>query len=112
MSACSDYAKQNVAKMMQSDTLIYTQEADNVTINYTDSGALKARITAKKLLGFKRDGNDIVKITRRIPTISSAPEDDVAFNRCDNPVRLILVDAGRLRQCHRAAGGNRAQRIG
>lgn len=66
MSACSDYAKQNVAKMMQSDTLIYTQEADNVTINYTDSGALKARITAKKLLGFKRDGNDIVKMPKGI----------------------------------------------
>lgn len=66
MSACSEYAKQNVAKMMKSDTLIYTQEADNVTINYTDSGALKARITAKKLLGFKREGNDIVKMPQGI----------------------------------------------
>ncbi len=66
VSACSDYAKQNVAKMMKSDTLIYTQEANDVTINYTDSGALKARITAKKLLGFKKDGNDIVKMPKGI----------------------------------------------
>jgi LPS export ABC transporter protein LptC len=66
LSACSDYAKKNVAKMMQADTLIYTQIANNVTIDYVDSGFLKARIKAPKLIGFKKDGNDIVKMPNGI----------------------------------------------
>lgn len=66
VSACGDYARQNVAKMMQADTLIYTQEAFNVTINYTDSGILKARLSAPKLLGYKKDGNEIVKMPKGI----------------------------------------------
>ena len=48
--------------MMQGDTLICQQEGDNVTINYTDSGKLKARIKVKKLLGYKKEGNDILKM--------------------------------------------------
>lgn len=66
VSACSDYAKKNVAKMMQTDTLIYTQEAKDVTIDYTDSGRLKARISAPVLVGFKKDNNDIVKMPKGI----------------------------------------------
>ncbi len=66
ISSCSDYAKENVAKMMKSDTLIYTQEAEKVTINYTDSGQLKARITAPKLIGYKAEGNDIIKMPKGI----------------------------------------------
>lgn len=64
--SCSDYAKKNVEKMMKSDTLIYTQEASDVTINYSDSGLLKARITAKKLLGYKKDGNEIIKMPKGV----------------------------------------------
>lgn len=63
---CSDYAKKNVEKMLKSDTLIYTQEASDVTISYTDSGILKARITAKKLLGYKNEGNEIIKMPKGI----------------------------------------------
>lgn len=66
VSACSDYAKKNVAKMMQADTLIFTQEASNVTIEYTDSGNLKARIFAPQLIGYKKDGNEIVKMPKGI----------------------------------------------
>ena len=62
-SACNiDYAKENVNNMLQADTLIYTQQGTNVTIKYTDSGYLKAVIFAKKLVGFKNDGNEIIKM--------------------------------------------------
>jgi LPS export ABC transporter protein LptC len=61
--ACnSDYAQKNVAKMMQADTLICQQEGDQVVINYTDSGKLKAKIKVKKLLGYKKEGNEILKM--------------------------------------------------
>lgn len=66
MQSCGNYAKENVAKMMKADTTIYTQEAENVTINYTDSGMLKARITAPKLIGYKADNNEIVKMPKGI----------------------------------------------
>jgi LPS export ABC transporter protein LptC len=66
VSACSDYAEKNVAKMLQSDTTIFTQEGKNVTINYTDSGHLKAKIFAKQLIGFKKDGQDIVRMPQGI----------------------------------------------
>lgn len=66
LQSCGNYAKENVAKMMKSDTTIYTQEAENVTINYTDSGLLKARITAPKLIGYKADNNEIVKMPKGI----------------------------------------------
>lgn len=62
-SACNiDYAKENVNNMLQADTLIYTQQGTNVTIKYTDSGYLKAVIFAKKLVGYKNDGNEIIKM--------------------------------------------------
>lgn len=66
LTSCGDYAKKNVAKMMKSDTMIYTQEARNVTIDYSDSGLLKAKITAPKLIGYKVDGNEIVKMPKGI----------------------------------------------
>lgn len=52
--------------MLQADTLLYTQEGENVEIQYTDSGSLKAVVFAKKLLGFKQDGNDILKMPEGI----------------------------------------------
>lgn len=64
--SCSDYAKENVAKMMKSDTMIYTQEGRDVTIEYTDSGLLKATIKAPKLIGYKVDGQDIIKMPEGI----------------------------------------------
>ncbi len=67
MQACSsDQAKQNVAKSIMADTLLFTQEGTNVTINYTDSGHLKASIFAPSLIGFKKDGNDIVKMPKGV----------------------------------------------
>lgn len=67
LQACSsDKAKQNVAKSLQADTLLFTQEGTNVTINYTDSGHLKASIFAPSLIGFKKDGNDIVKMPKGV----------------------------------------------
>lgn len=66
LPACSDYAKKNVAKMMQADTLIFTQEGTNVTINYTDSGKLKAKIFAPQLIGYKKDGKDIIRMPKGI----------------------------------------------
>lgn len=65
-SACSDYAQKNVAKMMQADTMLFTQEGRNVTIHYTDSGRLKARIFAKLLVGYKKDGKDIIRMPKGI----------------------------------------------
>ena len=63
LMACNgDYAQKNVAKMMQADTLICQQEGDQVVINYTDSGKLKAKIKVKKLLGYKKEGNEILKM--------------------------------------------------
>ncbi len=67
VSACNtDYAKKNVANMLKADTLLYTQEGKNVKISYTDSGQLKAIIFAKKLIGYKADGNEIVKMPEGI----------------------------------------------
>ena len=67
MQACSsDKAKQNVAKSLKADTLLFTQEGTNVTINYTDSGHLKASIFSPSLIGFKKDGNDIVKMPKGV----------------------------------------------
>lgn len=66
LASCSDYAKHNVAKIMKSDTLLYTQEGSNVTIHYTDSGRLKAKIFAKKLLGYKKDNNDIILMPKGV----------------------------------------------
>ena len=65
-SCSSDKAKQNVAKSLKADTLLFTQEGTNVTINYTDSGHLKASIFAPSLIGFKKDGNDIVKMPKGV----------------------------------------------
>jgi LPS export ABC transporter protein LptC len=65
-SSCSDYAKKNVAKMMQADTLIFTQEGSDVTIDYTDSGRLKAKLFAKKLIGYKKEGNDIIRMPKGV----------------------------------------------
>lgn len=66
VSACSDYAQKNVAKMLQADTTIFTQQGSNVTINYTDSGRLKAKIFAKVLIGYKKDGKDIIRMPKGI----------------------------------------------
>ncbi len=66
MSSCSDYAQQNVAKMMRADTTIFTQEGTNVTIHYTDSGLLKATLFAPQLIGYKKEGNDIVRMPKGI----------------------------------------------
>ena len=66
LSSCGDYASKNVAKMLQSDTLLFTQEGSNVTINYNDSGRLKAKIFAKQLIGYKKDGNDIVRMPKGV----------------------------------------------
>lgn len=67
LSACNiDYAKENVNSMLQADTLLYTQQGQNVTIKYTDSGFLKAVIFAKKLVGYKNDGNEIIKMPEGI----------------------------------------------
>lgn len=67
LQACSsDKAKQNVAKSFLADTLLFTQEGSNVHINYTDSGHLKASIFAPTLIGFKKDGNDIIKMPKGI----------------------------------------------
>lgn len=66
ISSCGDYASKNVAKMLQADTLLFTQEGSNVTINYNDSGRLKAKIFAKQLIGYKKDGNDIVRMPKGV----------------------------------------------
>jgi len=66
LSSCGDYASKNVAKMLQGDTLLFTQEGKNVTINYNDSGRLKAKIFAKQLIGYKKDGNDIVRMPKGV----------------------------------------------
>ncbi len=67
LNACSsDKAKQNVAKSLMSDTMLFTQEGSNVTITYTDSGLLKASIFAPKLIGYKKDGNDIMKMPKGV----------------------------------------------
>jgi LPS export ABC transporter protein LptC len=66
LPACSDYAKQNVQKMMKSDTMIFTQEGINVTINYNDSGLLKAKLFAPKLIGYKKEGNDIIRMPKGV----------------------------------------------
>jgi LPS export ABC transporter protein LptC len=52
--------------MLQADTMLFTQEGRNVTINYNDSGRLKAKIFAKQLIGYKKDGNDIVRMPKGI----------------------------------------------
>lgn len=52
--------------MLQADTLLFTQEGKNVTINYNDSGRLKAKIFAKQLIGYKKDGNDIVRMPKGV----------------------------------------------
>jgi len=65
-SSCSDYAQKNVAKMMKGDTTIFTQEGSNVTIDYTDSGKMKARLFAKQLIGYKKEGNDIVRMPKGV----------------------------------------------
>jgi LPS export ABC transporter protein LptC len=64
--ACGDYAEKNVARMMRADTLIFTQEGTNVTIEYTDSGMLKAKLFAPKLIGYKKENNDIVRMPEGI----------------------------------------------
>jgi LPS export ABC transporter protein LptC len=66
LSSCGDYASKNVAKMLKADTMLYTQEGRNVTINYNDSGRLKAKIFAKQLIGYKKDGNDIVRMPKGV----------------------------------------------
>jgi LPS export ABC transporter protein LptC len=66
LACSSDKAKQNVAKSLQSDTLLFSQEGSNVTINYTDSGKLKASIFAPVLIGYKKDGNDIIKMPKGV----------------------------------------------
>ena len=66
IGSCGDYASKNVAKMLQADTMLFTQEGRNVTINYNDSGRLKAKIFAKQLIGYKKDGNDIVRMPKGI----------------------------------------------
>jgi LPS export ABC transporter protein LptC len=65
-SACSDYAQKNVEKMMRGDTLIFTQEGTNVTIHYSDSGLLKATLFAPQLIGYKKEGNDIVRMPKGV----------------------------------------------
>ncbi len=67
LQACSsEKAKENVAKSLKADTLLFTQEGTNVTIHYTDSGHLKATIFAPALIGYKKDGNEIVKMPKGI----------------------------------------------
>jgi LPS export ABC transporter protein LptC len=66
LSSCGDYASKNVAKMLKADTMLFTQEGRNVTINYNDSGRLKAKIFAKQLIGYKKDGNDIVRMPKGV----------------------------------------------
>lgn len=65
-SCSSDEAKKKVAKSLQSDTLLFSQEGTDVTINYTDSGNLKASIFSPVLIGYKKDGNDIVKMPKGV----------------------------------------------
>lgn len=55
-----------MAKIIQADTMIYTQEAKNVEIKYNDSGFLKALIKAKTLVGYKREGQNIVRMPNGI----------------------------------------------
>lgn len=62
----SEKAKENVAKSIKADTLLFTQEGKNVTIRYTDSGRLRAEIFAPVLVGFKQEGNEIVKMPKGI----------------------------------------------
>jgi len=64
--SCGDYAQKNVEKMMRADTLIFTQEGTNVTIDYTDSGMLKAKLFAPQLIGYKKEGNDIVRMPKGV----------------------------------------------
>jgi LPS export ABC transporter protein LptC len=52
--------------MLKADTMLFTQEGRNVTINYNDSGRLKAKIFAKQLIGYKKDGNDIVRMPKGV----------------------------------------------
>ena len=66
LSSCSDYAQQNVQKMMRGDTLIFTQEGTNVTIYYNDSGLLKAKLFAPKLIGYKKENNDIIRMPKGV----------------------------------------------
>lgn len=66
-AACSsDKAKQNVAKSLQADTMLFSQEGKNVTVTYTDSGNLKASIFAPVFIGYKKEGNDIIKMPKGV----------------------------------------------
>lgn len=66
MASCSSYNDGKVKKMMSADTTLFTQEGTNVTVNYTDSGNLKATIFAPQLIGYKKDGNEIVKMPKGV----------------------------------------------
>ncbi len=67
LNACNvDYAKQNVAKQQKGDTMLFTQEGKNITINYTDSGILKAKIFAPLLIGFTKENSEIIKMPQGI----------------------------------------------
>lgn len=67
LTGCSsEKAKENVAKSIKADTLLFTQEGSNVTIRYTDSGRLRAEIFAPTLVGYKQEGNEIVKMPKGV----------------------------------------------
>lgn len=64
--ACSNISDGKMKKMMGADTTLFTQEGTNVTVNYTDSGTLKATIFAPQLIGYRKDGNEIVKMPKGV----------------------------------------------
>ncbi len=67
MQSCNtNEAKQNIAKNEKGDTLLFTQEGSNVTITYTDSGHLKAKIFAPTFVGYKKENSEIIKMPNGI----------------------------------------------
>ena len=66
MASCSSFSDRKVKKMMSADTTLFTQEGTNVTVNYTDSGNLKATIFAPQLIGYRKDGNEIIKMPKGV----------------------------------------------
>ncbi|MBC7426835.1 MAG: LPS export ABC transporter periplasmic protein LptC [Bacteroidia bacterium] len=62
VSCTGDKARKNVSEMKKADTLISSEQGTNVTITYSDSGRLKARMFAPKLLGFKSETDPYFKM--------------------------------------------------
>lgn len=66
LQACSSFSDGKVKKMMSADTTLFTQEGTNVTVRYTDSGNLKATIFAPQLIGYRKEGNEIIKMPKGV----------------------------------------------